>query len=328
MLKQLLEEGRNLLATRDPILHMVAPPVSTYWKALDAEISDMELDEVKVFVSTEIAKALAGFGPEHPIKQELQAGYRKEIPSIIDRTVQRLDQSFEDLLDYLAQERHRLALQYCHHPVDRFGAPRTDETRLFRTAFTRIGRYRKYYERVMAMVPNSSKDFRPPATFDINIGLEWIPKLDGVTIWKEIKGQRIPLTTILVCAEFQSDEMLQWMFGDRDTPYPSAAMIHTDVQYIPLLKDVCRELFEKARENPTEIETIAALQWYLAHAMLQHRGSASIAEWLVEALFASGGLKATYTSQPDLEALLTHTPAEFASNYRNIYQIEKHPGPH
>lgn len=54
MLKQLLVEGRQRMATQDPLLHTIAPLVDVYWAALDAETADKTLDEVTEFVTKNV----------------------------------------------------------------------------------------------------------------------------------------------------------------------------------------------------------------------------------------------------------------------------------
>lgn len=324
MLREMLREGRAQMAKRDPFMDAVAPPADVYLSALDIETATKTLDEMHDFLNQELAKAMAGVGPEHPLKRELQADYVKELPAIIDKTCALIAEgrSFDGILEVLARERRYLAAEYAHHPIDKFGVPRIDTTRLFRTSFTRIGRYKAYLDRVMAMVPDGARDFRPPATFDVNVGMQWLPALEGVTVWED----GIPLTTILVCRQHQDDGMFEWLFGDNTTPYPSAAMVHTDVDFVPILRDRCRALFERLRKGDHGSEEliagIAELQWWLAHVMLYNRGSASIAEWLVAALFRSQGYRVTWSSQPDLEALLTLHSKDFAARYLDFSQIE------
>lgn len=126
----------------------------------------------------------------------MQTDYLQEVPLIIQEAATRISQndSFDAILDHLAQERYRLAQEYQHLPIQKFGKPRLDATNIHRTAFTHQGRYGPYIEHAMAMVPQVATDFRPPGAFDAN----WIPLVEGTTVWDTIGGQRIPLTTVLV----------------------------------------------------------------------------------------------------------------------------------
>ncbi len=316
----LLVESRRKLADKDPSLDAIAPPAEDYIAALDFELSTKGFEQRIVFLNEELAKALSSVPPQHPIRRELQQEYQRDVPEIIGIAAKRIQsgETFDQILGFLAHERQRVATEYCQYPIAKFGKARQDLVRLYRSAIVKGGRFGHYRDRALSLVAVGMKEFRMPAAFDVAIGSKWATLLDGLTIWGEVNEEKVPLTTLLLCSEHHDDAMMEWLFGDKTVIYPSATMIHTDVQQLPKLWVWCRKLFEEILVAEDFVKSVAKFHWFLSHAMFFERGSAAIGEWFVEALFHSKRLRVSWKTQPDLEALLQVDLQGFIDRYPDI----------
>lgn len=332
LLKQLLEELHASLPEREPELAKQAPPVEVYLDALDDETEHMSLEKAGVFVDEHLGNALTNLPENHQVKQRLRKAFREGVARIIPLVVAKIQmkESFDDILNFMAETRNVLAETVCDVPSHKFGKERIvgPKPRLARTHFTTGGRFVAYLDTALALVPKGYKSFVLPPAYDVMIGPESLEDLDGITMWASFNDQKIPVSTLLVCWEKPSNTNMDWLFGEfltKETIYPTASMIHTDAAYIPAMRTFCRELFEKINEEYEDqqnlVNAIAELQWYLAHAMIYTRGSAAIAEWLCRALFVSKGYDVSWSKQPDLQALMRPNVHDFIRDYSTFASI-------
>ncbi len=327
LLRELLVELRGKWAETNPELDRTAPPAEVYLEALEKETAIKDLQGMTSFVDKELKKALLDLQPDHPVKLALKQQYRDAVATLMPVVADRIakGESLIPHMAFLAVERRRIAEEVCDLPSKYFGEPRENlRSRLERTVFTVKGRFRAYLDRVVPLVPVGSKEFILPNTFDRFVGWSLAPKIDGITLWANMKGHRIPLSTYLVLREAPDDVGLEWLFWDEDNDWPAADIIHTDEKLIHFVRDFCSDLFNNIQEKKLQgddlIDAAAELQWYLAHGMFYKRGSAAIAEWVITGLFLSKGIRIVWSKQPDLEALMCMNPELFISRYREFTQ--------
>ncbi|MDP1835980.1 MAG: hypothetical protein Q8K75_08650 [Chlamydiales bacterium] len=281
------------------------PPLALYLSTLSLETHPKSYEEMSEFVDGQLATALSNLPETHPIKQRLKAKYRQLVSGIIPQVILELAKkpSFEEIMTFLAEARHRVAEEVCDLPTAKFGRPRLPgNPKIARTPIVRGGRYDSYLDRILALVPDGLKQDQIQVPEDI----------DGLTVMNE----EIPLSTFLVCREPPKDPKIDWLFGEfvhKERVYPAATIVHTDPEHIPAIKARCSVLYEKLLKN-MEIADLAELHWYLAHGMFYTRGSAAIAEWLISGLL---GRQVVWDRQPDLEALLQPNLSEFITSNKD-----------
>ena len=131
-------------------------------------------------------------------------------------------------------------------------------------------------------------------------------------------------------------QYLTWLYRDYSTdPFEHMkensiiSVVHQDPFLInPMLQDIAK-IFQKVIEyrdgDVAKLKnTVALLQYEIAHAMPFKRGSAAISEWLEMAIYRYHGFKMTYNSgvMVNLEAL-TLTPAQFVREYEKMIKLQK-----
>lgn len=328
LLRGLIIEFRSSLSSRDPKAALLAPPAEVYLAALELETSGKTLEQMVHFVDDELMKPLSNLSKEHPVRVALQRRYVELSQALIPQVVERLHQGidFDHLLDFMSKQRRRIAEEACDLPTYEFGRWRAVEQGcITRSPFHREGWFEAYLDQLLALVPKGAKEGVFSAAFVHDIGAEWETVFDSVTVWAEIGGRQIPLSVYVVGWQSTGNLKADWLFSEtRVAPlaYPAAAIVHTDPSWFPILKKHCLALFDRICRGAESQETLVALlaefHWYLAHATFFRRGSASISEYLVQALCILNGLQIRWTKQPDLQALLTPRLKDFIHLYSTL----------
>lgn len=329
LLKRMLSELRNKLAITDPELDRTAPSIDVFLAALEEETFTKTLDQMSEFVDRELKKAFRDIPPEHPVKLELKRLFKAAVANTVPIVSEKISQgsSFADLMEFLARERRRIAEEVCDLPSKNFGVSReTRRPRMERTIFTTKGRFKHYWERALALIPEGIADFVIPRAFDRFVGNALADRVEGFTLWADMCGEKFPLSSYLVCREAPNDVGLDWMFCDDYNAWPAVAIVHTEEHNLGFVRAYCADLFEDIRKRELSLEdllkAVANLQWYLAHGMFYTRGSAAIAEWLIAGLCRFKGYEITWEKQPDLEALMCLQPATFVSRYPEFTHVK------
>lgn len=136
-----------------------------------------------------------------------------------------------------------------------------------------------------------------------------------------LDGREIPLTQIFLPYSTDGDYSQPIHLSEWIRPL----IIHTNPCYIPaILKEVerLRQVLMTQAGTDNKLTTLAAMHWWLSHAMPDHRGSAAKSEICIRSLAASCGLILTpfqHGKLPDLEAYVA-TLAEYQHSYPTFFE--------
>jgi hypothetical protein len=330
LLRDLIIEFRKTLPDRDPEAAQLAPSVDVYLAALELETSGKTLEQMIRFVDDELMKPLSNLSKDHPVRAGLQRRYVTLAQALLPQIVERIQQGedFDSLLEFLAASRHVIAEEACDLPSYEFGRPRLPEHHcITRSPLHRGGWFEAYLDTVLALVPPGTKEGVFPPAFARDVGAEWETIFDSVTVWAELSEETIPMSVYAVCREPTNSIKADWLFSElwvSPLVLPAAAIVHTDPVHFPVIKRHCRQLYEQICSGEFSQKELLALlaefHWYLAHATFFRRGSASIAEWLLQALFAVKGIQVKWKRPPDLQALLTTRLKQFIELYPSLIE--------
>ncbi len=141
----------------------------------------------------------------------------------------------------------------------------------------------------------------------------------------ELNGKIIPLTTL---AAFNNEKGERYAVQTSVVPQTKVfgLMGHTLSHHLPALKNRLEQLFAQALSPSTtghaeRLGMLAEMHWLLAHAMLDHRGSAAKSELSIRSIAMAMDMELPPFREhvaPDLIAFVT-TLDEFKSRYESEY---------
>ncbi len=114
--------------------------------------------------------------------------------------------------------------------------------------------FKHYWERALALIPEGVHDFVIPRAFDRFVGDGLASQMEGFTLWADMCGERIPLSSYLVCRHAPHDIGLDWMFCDDYNAWPAVAIVHTEEHNLAVVRAYCADLFEAIRSEDLPLE--------------------------------------------------------------------------
>jgi hypothetical protein len=147
-------------------------------------------------------------------------------------------------------------------------------------------------------------------------------KLKSTTIYGDIDGEKIPLTT-LNRFNGDPDHIHQWDKGRYPGLYHTHSWTHTESEQIPACLTHIEDLYQqllKAKSPDQRLQLIARIHWWGCHACPCERGSAAIMEAICQGLLEGADLP--YRLNPekpvDIYALTEPNEKTFVKDYKQL----------
>ena len=236
------------------------------------------------------------------------------------------DEPFDELLNFIAEQRKMMAKKVYNMPATHFGKKRTRVSRCETTALR--GKYSSYFERVKKKI-GDKREFKGYQTFERLIrGHE--NQFYGITVKGTIGSEEIPLTRLVMVNNMPRKCEIEQVFKigvDDDYDKSYGVFVHTEVQNIKKDLKHVTTLFEKVRKSELSkknlLKEMAKIHWWMSHLMPYKRGSAAITEMLIKAMFLTKSYRIAWKPKtaPDLEALCTTKMDDFIKNYPNLIEF-------
>jgi len=250
-------------------------------------------------------QSLVHTSPGLPAAVGDQALYQERfIETYIQASKKIKTESFDDILDYIASQRHEMAIS-SEGEGNPFGIKRVDP----------------YFHSLQTNMVESYKKYRD--LFLDSDKKKWKKHFDNGVLSYQMEvtpnGKQSPL--ILTRIDIRT------IYGTYDST-SVATWFHTPVENIQQVLEEASRLFNKVRElkvahDPEGLEVmmkaVGELHWWLAQASPYQRGSAAIAKMMIYAILNYHGIEPGGFSdiEPDCIALI-QDPTEFIDNYSKL----------
>lgn len=243
--------------------------------------------------------------------EKTQDQYNEEFRRIVNITAQRLDTDYfkvagggydlPKILDTIATSRSRIAFLLDHDSASLFGVRRNHVL-----GTDMRGKYERYYE----LFEKNKTQFEGDDCWDT------VDKVIGQIVGYT-SSEHSPRTAIELTRFMNLFGALHWIHTIPDN-------IEEAVNHANVLFDKIMEIPKPTNkaEATTLINKIGELHWWLAHACPFCRGSASISEMLVRALFVRFVFRMSrlkVNTAPDCIALITPDVEEFVRKYKYLF---------
>ncbi|KTD04778.1 type III effector AvrB4-1 [Fluoribacter gormanii] len=250
-----------------------------------------------------------------------QERYAQLCHAAVEQSLQKLKtepMSVKSLYEFLAEQRHAIALQLNQPSKKRVGIMRAyDEPGNPSTPVLPNGKYQDFFPEVKERI-RALYNKEPQAQDGYVIQKDTNKGNFRRGDWVVIKDGDLPLTGITY-----PKEPLPHMMGFD----PSFNFLHTEAQYIPKVYEKIDRLFHSVLEHPEptkeNMQKIGEMVWYLAHAMPCDRGSAATTELFARTMMKKIGLPVIPYEHPiplDFEALIEPDKTKFIERFtRDFY---------
>jgi hypothetical protein len=248
-------------------------------------------------------------------QESKQKIYLQEREKIIDEAASLFQkkESLKKVMDTVAKWRFRIAKKSNVPKASVFGCLRKHSNVEFYTPFSPYGSDHLYSSGFKLVRSGYT-------TGDIMGLLAYDAPFEVFQVVGRMPNTEIPLTKIAYYSGTCTPDLHQFFGFGKNRAF---IWVHTHASHLSEILVYLDTLFQKtldARSDEDFFFSLGRFNWWFAHAMPYHRGSAAVAEVLILALLKSKGWNASLSDKYrlDIEALIEPNEEVYAAKYRDF----------